>query len=228
MACRICLEDTGVLIQPCACQGFDHGSFHEKCLEEWVNISGNIECKVCAQGFKYEEQFACNLKRYCKNFMLPESTPTPTFFYGVIGISLLCISSLGVNEIVSFSMVAFSFSLTGALFQQIIYRNENLFFFDLLLIWKFAVTVAIFGSSLLFLSDVTERCYEHCSTKYMKVCDSSCPVIAVYDKEHDFIMLSILEDFIIFVSIFVIRLFARCFTHMRKAKYSNYQKLEEV
>jgi len=145
-----------------------------------------------------------------------------------MGISLLCLSSLGMNEIISFSMVAFSFSLSGALFQQMIYKHENIFFFDLLLIWKFAVTVAILCSSLLFLSDVTERCYEHCSTKYGKICNSSCPIIATYDQEHDDIMFSLFEDFIILVLVFVVRMFVRCCTHMRKAKYSNYQKLEEV
>lgn len=48
MTCRICLEDGGTLISPCACKG-TIAHVHEECLREWIKISNLEHCEICGQ-----------------------------------------------------------------------------------------------------------------------------------------------------------------------------------
>ena len=57
LLCRICHDDTGPMISPCACSG-SMRHVHQSCLLEWLqhahgaSLSNAIECRVCKQPFK--------------------------------------------------------------------------------------------------------------------------------------------------------------------------------
>ena len=64
VACRICLEDDGILISPCGCKG-SAGKVHEKCLKKWVSESGSEICEICQEEYARHEVIGCNVENYC-------------------------------------------------------------------------------------------------------------------------------------------------------------------
>ena len=49
MTCRICLEE-GQTTTVCDCKG-TQGQVHIKCIQKWIQISGNTECEICLQQY---------------------------------------------------------------------------------------------------------------------------------------------------------------------------------
>ena len=66
MTCRICLEDQGPFIYPCACKG--SSTIHEKCLTRWIEESGKTNCEICKEEFAMQETFSCNMTKTCRHF----------------------------------------------------------------------------------------------------------------------------------------------------------------
>lgn len=50
MTCRICLEESGVLISVCDCLGTCK-FVHRTCVETWKNISHKTHCELCQARF---------------------------------------------------------------------------------------------------------------------------------------------------------------------------------
>ena len=50
MTCRICLEETGVLLSVCDCLGTCK-FVHKMCVEKWKNISHKTHCELCQAPF---------------------------------------------------------------------------------------------------------------------------------------------------------------------------------
>lgn len=46
MSCRICLEDNGEFVSPCACKG-SVAHVHLDCLRGWYKQTGKDHCEIC-------------------------------------------------------------------------------------------------------------------------------------------------------------------------------------
>lgn len=68
MSCKICLEDTGILLSPCKCKG-SAAFVHAECLEEWLKISERTSCEICQHEYLLKESYKCNVKRMCSLIM---------------------------------------------------------------------------------------------------------------------------------------------------------------
>ena len=68
MSCRICLEDTGVLVSPCACKG-SAGYVHQECLEKWVHTEATpkLKCEICHNDYYATEICSFQPVKYCTN-----------------------------------------------------------------------------------------------------------------------------------------------------------------
>ena len=58
MTCRICLEDgdSGELLSVCNCSG-SCGQVHQKCIEEWIDVSHKTQCEICQSPYTIEYAF---------------------------------------------------------------------------------------------------------------------------------------------------------------------------
>ena len=64
LTCRICYEEGGDLIRPCACKG-TAGNIHVHCLKHWVKESGKNTCEICKTEYAQHDVLSCNMDRYC-------------------------------------------------------------------------------------------------------------------------------------------------------------------
>ena len=57
MTCRICLEDSesGKLLDICECSGSCQ-YVHQKCLEQWIDVSRKKSCEICHAVYKHDYQ----------------------------------------------------------------------------------------------------------------------------------------------------------------------------
>lgn len=53
-ACRICLEEEGMMIQPCMCKGTAK-DVHPECLHKWLTISGKTDCEICKHTYEVDD-----------------------------------------------------------------------------------------------------------------------------------------------------------------------------
>ena len=66
MSCRICLEEDGTLISPCACKGTS-GYVHEHCLTKWIEQDPDnpkTKCEICHSDFTTEETWSFEPCKY--------------------------------------------------------------------------------------------------------------------------------------------------------------------
>lgn len=54
--CRICREEGGVMISPCACDG-SIGKVHDDCLQEWTRESEKNTCEICNTIYAYRIEY---------------------------------------------------------------------------------------------------------------------------------------------------------------------------
>lgn len=68
MACRICLEEEGILISPCGCKG-STAFVHRECLETWINTSGKDFCEICLEDYETEEVIvsSCDFGKFVRS-----------------------------------------------------------------------------------------------------------------------------------------------------------------
>lgn len=75
MTCRICLEEEGIMIQPCNCKG-TAAHVHEECLGRWLSVSNLTKCEICNFEYAVEsrvEEVKCDYRPRCA---LADSAPT--------------------------------------------------------------------------------------------------------------------------------------------------------
>lgn len=228
MHCRICLEEDGVLVQPCRCKGFDHGYFHQHCLETWVNVSKRTMCEICHAPFVHEERCGFEPEKYCLNFMsmpydLNARHIVSKQFIAALGISTILTVSVDIHNLTDYVVYSSMALLLLAFTVQMYYHQSRFFMLDLALLWKTATTITmiLFGSMMVI--DINEQCFNDCVDRLKpSMCNADCPVYYYYDGMEKYISTAISVDVLCFGCLFVSRAFIRCFTHMRKNKYSDH------
>ena len=131
MTCRICLEEEGIMIQPCNCKG-TAANVHEECLLRWLSVSNKTTCEICNFEYVFEEKVErvgsrCNPK--CA-FADDTSTQRLVIVFGI----LLCL-------ITEMEGVAFPDMLSAA------YISTNLvIFMFVVLSYCFCIDLHVFES----------------------------------------------------------------------------------
>jgi len=230
--CRICLEEEGRLVQPCRCKGFDHGYFHQHCIETWVEVSNRTECEICKTPFRYKESCGFAPEKYCSDFFTVPYEPSLynwmfRSFLLVLGFSTIIIASMDIVFLSDFVVYSTLALFLGSVLVQIRCEDAPFFMLDLALLWKSATSIAIICIGTLYTMNIDAICYTVCKAGIQSTgCTSECPVFEYYDDLQQQLSFAIYLDLISFIIIFVFRAFVRCFTHMRNAKFEDY--VEEV
>jgi hypothetical protein len=224
--CRICLEG-GNLIRPCMCN--DIGHFHQECLQKWVDTSGNEKCEICTAEFHNTYSYYFDLHDYCKRlmFIIPSSSFEKKLIVASIpSIMLINICTLmsvvfkltDIVEINSIALLSTSIVLWPSVALQLIRRDLPFFVLNVVMVWKSGYTFLVCVSCIIFLSYADDDCFRGCIALYVSEgCSDVCPIYEEYSVTKEEILISMQNDLIQFVIVFVLRAIV-IFTQKRKKR----------
>lgn len=223
MACRICLEDTGVLVSPCACKG-STGYIHQECLDKWVHTdtTPKTQCEICHQDYYSKESYSFQPNRYCINcFKCKVAAPyhfkTITKVFGM-SLCLLAWTPYDYYVIISSltTIVCAVFILISTYMQPEMIHDYCNYIISL----KCAFSLALFLVLLSSYYVIESNCDYKCSAEG-KICNSVC---SGYDEMLARTMMLDYTGIIDIVNLFLIIIFRAlllCAVYMRKKTYQN-------
>lgn len=228
--CRICLEgaESGALVQPCMCNGFDIGHFHQECLQTWVDISGNEKCEICKTEFRQTYTYYFDKRDYCKRVVLvvPSSqferkilvASIPSMI--LINICTLMAVVCKVTDIVEINHIAYlstSIILWPSVAMQLIRRDLPFFVLNIVMVWKSAFTFLVCVSCLVFITYADNECVRECITlRVPEGCSDTCPIYPEYLVAKEEILISMQTDLIQFAIVFILRAIVQCTQRKKK------------
>ena len=225
MACRICLEEDGVLIQPCDCKG-STASVHRECLERWVKESNSEVCEICTGEYAKRDVRSCNLPRYCEGLVtfaqrseIEKNLIRLSSFVAIFGMVMYSWTDMGDWTLMT-SVQTLTYVLTLTMLQ--IYRHDTEFFVLNVSIWWGG---AFFLASLLVgtvrTMDSQEMCAYNCHRLSRSRCNESCVAFEYYDRKETVANHSMFLNFVVVGTLVGIKSFVLCFTHMKTSVYYN-------
>ena len=223
MTCRICLEDTGVLISPCACRG-SSAYVHSDCLEKWTHIDGDIrtKCEICKNEYHYEESWSFQPDRYCtKCFQCSVKKPKHyKTLCNVLGCTIIIMAWTSYEYYIVVSAIS-TMVLSNFLLLHTWLGHESLHdCSNVVISMKCTFSLGFFICILAKYFMVQTSCESDCLL-IGKVCDVKC---SIYNKmtgvveSLDYVCMFELINLLILI---VIRACFLCCIYMRKATYQN-------
>lgn len=232
VACRICLEDTGVLISPCGCKG-STGKVHEECLKKWVAESGSEVCEICHEEYARHDIVGCNVENYCNGVF--QSRISSDVEGNLINLSALhcllaiCMYSWSNMEywmlLTSIQTVVHTLSV---IMFQIYWNNLDFFVLRVLIYWSSAYFAASLVVGVIRTIDNEEECSLNCF-KWSKVvgCTEDCVVYDYYNRRDTISSNVMLLRFFEVAILIFIRCIAICFTHMKRSEYYSFRRNDD-
>ena len=237
MSCRICLEDTGTLIQPCKCMGYDHGYFHNKCLSTWVSVSGNEKCEICKENFYSREECGCTPGKYIYQFFCfksgSEFESTLLQSTGIMFIMyIICFFLTPDASLLSMSIFNTYVIIMVLLAIQIFQRGRYEFFIlNVGVMWKSAYVLCAFLCLLVRDCFSTDDCHYSCVRElYLMGCETGCPYFNSLTHRRSIYIDCMFVNIINLLVLIFARCVQLCFSHMRKRSYVTLEEcgLKEV
>lgn len=229
VACRICLEDDGILISPCDCKG-SAGKIHEKCLKKWVKESGSEVCEICNAEYARHEVPGCNVENYCEGIWHSQITSDVesgliriSSLHCLVGILMYSWSSMEHWMLLS-SIQTVVHSVCIILF-QLYHSNLEFFVLRVMIYWSAAYMIAALIVGTIRTIDNEEECSLNCfKLQQVMGCTDEC-VVYNYYKSKDEISGNVMTIRLVeLVTLIVIRCVALCFTHMKRSKYYSFKR----
>jgi hypothetical protein len=228
VACRVCLEEDKTLVSPCKCKGFDHGSFHPECLNQWIQTSGNKDCEICHEEFLQREVCALNCRRYCRQVWccgdrgeLEESLLLATvlnFLSSFIVLFFTPTDGLATLSMINTFVVVFMLAYV----QWHSLANEYMVL-NVACAWKTGFTIALVISLLIRDSFSFDECSYNCYTiNVIEGCSKECYYYIKLTGERSAYVSAVFTSCQDLAFLLLIRLFVICFTHMRKRTFREY------
>lgn len=233
VACRICLEDDGILISPCDCKG-SAGKIHEKCLKKWVKESGSEVCEICNAEYARHEVPGCNVENYCDGLWHSHMTSDVeasliriSSLHCLVGILMYSWSSMEYWMLLS-SIQTVVHSVCIILF-QIWHSNLEFFVLRVMIYWSFAYLIAILIVGSIRTIDNQEECELNCF-KLQKVmgCTDECIVHNYYRMKDQISSNVMMVRLVETVTLIGIRCITLCFTHMKRSEYYSFNRNSET
>ena len=228
VACRICLEEDGILISPCGCKG-SAGKVHEKCLKKWVAESGSDICEICQEEYARHEVIGCNVENYCSGIWQSKITSEiegnlirTSAFHCILGLLMYAWSDSTDWMMIS-SIQTVVHTLCIILFQ--VYHNEVEFFvLRVCIYWSTAYLFAVTIIGTVRTMDYEEECTMNCWKLQKEVCSTECIVYNYYTSRNEITSKVMLIRFVELATLICIRCIALCFTHMKRSEYYSFKR----
>lgn len=228
VACRICLEDTGVLISPCGCKG-STANVHEACLKKWVAESGSEVCEICKEEYARRDALGCNITNYLDGMFRSRYTSAIETFlvrvsgvHMIVGILMYAWSPMD-QWMFATSVQTVSHSLSIIMFQIYNY-HVDFFVLRVLIYWSCAYLLSNIIVGLIRTMDNEEECGLNCFKLARVGCTEECVVWEYYQKKDTLASNVLLVRFIETVFLLVVRCISLCFTHMRRTEYYSFKR----
>lgn len=223
-SCRICLEESGILVSPCACKG-SSGFVHSECLERWIKErNGEDTCEICQEKYKTVERVACNMAHYCDGFfsfrhksvieeilikMTSIHTILAILFYSWMPIDdwLICTSAQTLSVFVLLICV------------QLLYTDVDFFVLNVGTWWSVGYMLTVIMVGTIRSIDNDETCDHNCLKMVGLECNERCPIHFYYDRRSLVIHNTMLLHLGIVTSLIFFKLIVLCFTHMKKREF---------
>ena len=229
MACRICLEESGELISPCACKG-TAGYVHVECLEQWVHTDGKNrkQCEICQQEFASKETCACEPTRCCTQCMHwtvlhPDHLRYLLYVFG----STLCIASwTSLQHYIILSMVS-SVSLFFTFMSHALLKSDMMHeYLNMMVAYKSAFSLAFFVALFAQWLIAEDKCDTACISMG-HLCNEGCPVIKEFNRITSTLDYNCIFELISYAFFMVIRGLFMCCLYMKKKTYQNLREEDE-
>lgn len=229
VACRICLEDDGILISPCGCKG-SAGKVHEKCLKKWVAESGSDICEICQEEYARHEVIGCNVENYCSGIWQSKITSEIegnliriSALHCLVGLLMYAWSTVEYWMLIS-SIQTVVHTLCIILF-QIFNHHVEFFVLRVCIYWSIAYLIAVTIIGTIRTMDYEEECTMNC-WKVQKVmgCTDECIVYNYYTLKNTVVSQVMMVRFVELATLLGIRCIALCFTHMKRSKYYSFNR----
>ena len=229
LTCRICYEEGGDLIRPCACKG-TAGNIHVHCLKHWVKESGKNTCEICKTEYAQHDVLSCNMDRYCNALWtfrsrsriekgLTRATPL---------VAMACICEFAWIDV---DIWLFTFSLQTLIaiiclvMIQIVFFDAEYFILNVSLFWSMGSVIALTCIGMIKILDTQEMCNYECMKLMRLTCVDMCPLKKHYDRQEDIINNTLAISVLHLVTFFVFKAFKLCFTELRENQYLNRRNL---
>ena len=225
LSCRICLEETGILIRPCACKG-TAGNVHRECLEKWVEQSQTNVCEICKTEYAREEVYGCNLTNYVFGIFsfrphseLEAYLIRTTAFHMIFAILFFSLSALE-DWLFAFSIITLTYMLL-LIGMQIYAYDVEFFVLNVCLYWGLAYLMSVLLVGVIKSMDNEEMCNFQCERLSRKLCIEECIVYEHYQSKEVIVHQTLAAAMIHFCSLFIMKIISTCFTHMKSIQYQN-------
>lgn len=229
VACRICLEDTGVLISPCGCKG-STANVHEKCLKKWVKESESDTCEICQEEYARRETIGWNITNYFDGVFNSRFTSNLeatlvrfSALHMIMGILMYSWSPISDwIWITSIQTVSHSVSI---IFFQLCNTRLDFFVLRVMIYWSCAYLLSILLVGTIRTIDNAEECALNCmKLSQVSTCTDACVVYNYYQQKDLVASDAMFIRFIETMTLIVIRCLALCFTHMRRSEYYSFKR----
>lgn len=221
--CRICLDEEGTLIYPCACKG-STGGMHRECLEKWVLESGSEICEICNEPYNKEERCGCNMTLWFNNCCTLKPTSriesslmacmAPHFVFGGV---MLFVTPIDQYVFVS-SMKTLALILSLIMI-QLYHSDVPWFVYKVATLWQIIYLVLFCVVGAVRADTMTDTCSDQCYKLSRHYCDEFCPVSQYYIKKTKMIDQSCFLELCTFGVILVVKIMVDCCINMKVVKY---------
>ena len=222
MACRICLEDTGELISPCACKG-SAGYVHSECLDKWVHMDGAVrkECEICQQEFASKDECSYQPLKYCQHCWSFKITGVEhlKMLSKIFGLSVIGIAWTPIDYYIIISSIT-TLSAFVAYLLSISDTFASHKALNCMVIYKCTFSLAYFLGLLVTSMTNEEMCDTGCVAMGL-TCDAECPLYDRLLANNAVIEYTFILDIGNILLLVLFRAIVLCFIYMRKKSYQN-------
>ena len=227
-SCRICLEDDGIFVHPCACKGSN--GVHSKCLMKWIDESKKKQCEICKQDYQMREYASCNMERTCKH-MFAFKVNFDDSEYKRNSVLIFIVSIMGLMFVKSDYLIiasAISTILIGTMvfYAAVVHLGNTMEVYNAALAWKSAFTIPYSLVIFVIYLSLSDNCYVECASIH-ETCEPSCAVFNNYYHQYQNLWHLFLYDWSITLIIFVLRCVMVCYFHMRSLKFQDFDPEKE-
>ena len=231
-ACRICLEETGKLIQPCSCKG-STGNVHEACLKKWVAESGSEKCEICKTEYARRDVVGCNITNYCDGMFrsrfssnLEENLIRVSALHMIFGVLMYSWTPLDQWMFMS-SLQSMTQCISLILF-QLCHYDVDFFVLKVLVYWSFTYLICSCIVGCIRTLDNEEQCAMNCY-RLLRIdgCTKECMVYSYYKKQDELVSNVMLMHLTQAAFLIGIRCVVLCFTHMKRSEYYSLSRNSE-
>lgn len=222
MSCRICLDEEGPFIHPCACKGTS-AYVHEACLVQWAQ-NNRTRCEICRETYSRSKKCSFTPVRYCIGCFecqMPGQTLVLLVAFCVLLFMFAILMFIFVDTR-NWFVVDTGFSVTVVVLTLVIQLLEpkDVYVYNAMVLFKISVSVSYLTVYINTWLEANDKCTMRC-TMHDDDCLPSCPAYSSYSVDMVVPNNVLLFDISNIVFFLLLRGVAQCFVNMGSIAFSN-------